>query len=524
MNITLLQIDLVLRSRILLSLLREKGFNTKSLQVNVRYTDSLTEDDLEIIWDYVSGSDVVGLSFNTFYAPHAEKLAHYLRKKGIRHIITGGSHATAMPREVMQYSDVVVMYEAEITLVKVLESLNEYETLSSISGIAYKHNNQVIYNNNPPEIAWKLDELPFQSVDTEYIKYFDKKNKLYTPEKGSLFPHPKDCFYILASRGCPFSCTYCSNSLYHSMASEFKKVRKRSISSIIEEMEYAVDNGYKSFYISDDNFLSFNVNEFRVFKEEYLKRIKMPFSVVGINPNNFRQSSAEEKLRILLESGLTDVRIGIQSGSDKTLKVFKRNYRSKDVPKLLAPLDKNRNTIWDPPHDNLHVALDFICDGVWETNDDKIDTIKLALKILKQYSIFFYTLVYLPGTQIFHEAIKNGWIDNNEDDIYLRGIAGVDDNIYNRILFLIAVTKERSITLSDKLIDHLLEVARLDIDMAKELINSIIDCINGVEVHHNVNLEHGALHPYLEGFNEWTKTAGQIGKKVLFRSYHEPYG
>jgi radical SAM superfamily enzyme YgiQ (UPF0313 family) len=524
MNITLLQIDLVLGARILLSLLREKGYNAKSLQVNVRYTDSLTEDDLEIIWNYVSGSDVVGLSFNTFYATHAEKLACFLRKKGIRYIIAGGNHATALPEEVMRYSDVVVKYEAEITLVRVLESLNDYEKLSLISGIAFKHNDKVNYNNTPPEIVWKLDELPFQCVDIEYIKFFDKKNKLYTPEKGNLFPHTKDCYFILASRGCPFTCTYCSNSLYHLISSKYKKVRKRSVFNIIEEMEYALENGYKSFYITDDNFFSFDINDLRIFGEEYLKRIKMPFSVVGINPNNFRQSSAEEKLKILLESGLTDVRIGIQSGSDKTLKVFKRNYKSEEVPELLAPLDRNRKTIWEPPYDNLHIALDFICDGVWETNDDKKDTIKLALKALKQYSIFFYTLVYLPGTQIYNEAVKNNWIDNNEDDIYFRGIAGVDDNIFNRILFLIAVTKERSITLSEKLIDHILEVARLDIDMAKELINSIIDCINSVEEHHSVNLEHAALHPYLKGFNEWTKTTGQVGRKVLFRSYHEPYG
>jgi len=184
MNITLLQIDLVLGARILLSLLREKGFNAKSLQLNIRYTDSLSEDDLEIIWDYVSESDVVGLSFNTFYAPQADKLARFLKQKGIRRIIVGGNHATALPEEVIQYADVVVKYEAEITLLKVLDCLYDYEKLSLINGIAYKHDNKVIYNNNPPEIVWKLDELPFQSVDTEYIKFFDKKNKLYTPENG----------------------------------------------------------------------------------------------------------------------------------------------------------------------------------------------------------------------------------------------------------------------------------------------------------------------------------------------------
>lgn len=524
MNITLLQIDLVLGSRILLQLLREKKFNAKSLQINIKYNDSLTEEDLEIIWNYVEDSDIVGLSFNTFYAPIAKNLAIFLKKKGIRYIIVGGSHATALPEEVIQYSDIVIKYEAEKTLVNVLESITDYKKLSLINGIVYRYNNKIFYNNHPPEIVWELDGLPFQSIDTEYIKFFDKENKLYTPEKSILFPHLKNCYFILASRGCPFSCTYCSNSLYHSINPQFKKVRKRSIFNIIREMEYALENGFNSFYIADDNFFSFDIEELRIFKEEYLSKIKKPYSVVGINPSNFKQSSAEKKLKILLESGLTDVRIGIQSGSDKTLKIFNRKYKTEEIPNLLSLLDRNRKTIWDPPYDKLNISLDFICDGIWETNADKIATIKLALKVLKQYSIFFYTLIYLPGTQIYHQAVKNKWINNNEKDIYMRGIAGVDDNIYNRILFLIAVTKERSITLSEKLIDHILEVAKADGDLAKEIINSIIHCINSLEKHHKVNLEHAASHPYLKGFNEWTKTTGQVGRKVLFRSYHKPYG
>ena len=60
--------------------------------------------------------------------------------------------------------------------------------------------------------------------------------------------------------------------------------------------------------------------------------------------------------------------------------------------------------------------------------------------------------------------------------------------------------------------------------LAEELINSIIDCINQVEGYHQVDLKHAALHPYLKGFQVWTKTKGQVGKKVLLRSYHPAYG
>lgn len=525
MKVTLIQIDLVLGSRVLLSLLLEKGYEVKSLQIDIKYTELLSDDDLEHIFDYVAGSDVVGLSFNTFYALVAEQLAHYLRKKGIKYIVAGGNHATALPEEVIAYSDVVVKYEAEITLPKVLSALKcGGEGLSNIKGIVYKSDGRLFHNAEAPDIVWELDTLPPQSIDTDLIRYFNSKNKVYTPDKKELFPHGGNSYFILASRGCPFNCTYCSNSLYHKLDDRFRKVRKRSINNILDEMDIAVANGFESFYITDDHFFSFTVEEIRHFNSEYKKRISKPFSVVGINPSNFRSSSAEIKLSLLIDCGLSEIRIGIQSGSNGTLERFKRSYRAEDIPELLKPIEKYRKTIWNSPHDRLHVALDFICDAVWETEDDKIDTIKLAQRVLTQYSIFFYTLVYLPGTEIYNLAIKNGWIASKESDIYLRGIAGVDDNIYNRILFSTAVAKERGITFPDGLIDHILDVYHKDQGLAECIIDFIIDSINGTEKHHGISLTHATLHPYLTGFNKWSKTSGEKGRKVLFRSYHEPYG
>jgi len=524
MKVALIQIDLVMGARVILSLLSQKGHSVKSLQINIRYTDLFAKEDLETIYEYVGDPDVVGLSFNTFYAVSAKQLAVFLKKKGIKHIIVGGNHVTALPDEAIEFSDIVIRYEAEITFPRVLEALEGGHGLLKIEGIVYKSNGEVFKNNGTIDIMWDLNALPFQSVDTNIIKYFDLKRKIYTPDRNTLFPHSKGCYFILASRGCPFSCTYCSNSLYHNIDKRFSKVRKRTIDNILSEMEYALSNGFESFYIVDDHFFSFTLDELKEFNRGYRERINKPFSISGLNPNNLRAKAAREKINLLISCGLSDVRIGVQSGSDKTLKIFKRGYKAQDIPALLAPIEENRNTIWEPPHDKLHVALDFICDAVWESPEDKIETIQLARKVLTQYTIFFYTLVYLPGTELYNLAIKNGWIEDKVSDIYLKGIAGVEDNIYNRILFLIAVTKERGITFSQELLDFILKLSRTDEAMTKNIVNSIIDCVNKVETHHNINHKHATLHPYLRGFNEWTKVAGQVGKKVLFRSYHQAYG
>ena len=66
MKITLIQIDLVMGSRVLLSVLRDKGYEAKALQINTRYTDLLTSEDMDIIHAYAADSDVVGLHSTRF--------------------------------------------------------------------------------------------------------------------------------------------------------------------------------------------------------------------------------------------------------------------------------------------------------------------------------------------------------------------------------------------------------------------------------------------------------------------------
>jgi radical SAM superfamily enzyme YgiQ (UPF0313 family) len=198
MKVAFIQIDLVMGSRILMSILKDKGHEVKALQINIKYVDTLDEGDLSEIYNYVAGSEAICLSFNSFYAIIAEKLARYLKAKGIPYIITGGNHATALPDEVIQYSDIVVIYEAELTLPKVIECLEKSGDLSSIKGIVYKRDGEVIRTSGAPDIIWDLDTLPIQCVDTNIINYFDKIKKNLQAENYGTFPTFRK--YVLYSR------------------------------------------------------------------------------------------------------------------------------------------------------------------------------------------------------------------------------------------------------------------------------------------------------------------------------------
>ncbi len=520
MKILLISIDLVLGTRILINVLKKYNFKVQNLQITeMKYIDTFSAGALRKIYEFSKGYDVVGLSFNSFNSIVAAQLGKYLKSKGIKWLIAGGPHTTAIPEEVMTYADIAVIYEAELTLPKLLEKINN--SFRDINGIVFKDENGQIVNTGCPKIESNLDNIPFQSISHEDITYYNFTNGAFEkPTIDKLFPHGGRNYFIMTSRGCPFKCTYCCNNLFRKLNKDFMRVRKRSVQNVILEMEMAKQASFKGFFICDDNFLAFTREEIEIFSKLYRTRINLPFAIAGLNPNNMRAKNSREKIGLLLNSGLSDIRIGVQSGSNKTLEKFRRNYTSEELPKLLSVFE-NRKTVWRKPYDKLRIAVDFICDSPWENEEDKLETLKLANSLLTTYGVFFNTLTYFPGTDIYELALKEGWVKDRERDIYLRSIVGVEDNIYNRLLFLIAILKERGSKIPEGII---LWLCKGDPELSKKFIDFLIQTVNDVERHHCFNTAHLTIHPYLKGFNKWKKTFGQKGKRILFRSYHEPYG
>lgn len=525
MKMLLVSIDLVLGTRILVNVLKDKNIEAHNLQISgIRYSDTLSEDALRNIQDFSKNYDIVGISFNSFYSLIAAQLGVYLKSQGLKWLIVGGPHVTALPEEVMTYADIAVIYEAELSLSQLIKNLESRSPLNEVDGIIFKDASGQIVRNRPPKIVYNLDSIPIPSSSPNDITYYNiANNKFEKPTIDNMFPHAGRNYFILASRGCPFKCAFCSNSLFAKLNKDIVKIRKRSVANIIQEMKMAKDAGFKGFCIADDNLLAFTLEEIEEFSKQFRTIINLPFGVTGVNPNNMRSEHSAKKIDLLLNCGLSDVRIGVQSGSNKTLKIFNRRYTAEELSGLLICFE-NRKTIWEKPNDKLRVVVDFICDSRWEEMDDKLATINLANNLLSTYGIFCHTLIFLPGTEIYDLAIKEGWIEDKAKDIYLRGIAGVEDNIHNRLLFLIAVLKERGGRLPNDIIAHILKIDDRDHLLAEKFVDLIIMVVNDVEKHHSFSTNYLTLHPYLKGFNKWTKKVGQEGKKVLFRSYYEAYG
>ena len=112
--------------------------------------------------------------------------------------IAGGPHPSALPEEVLEHFDYVVVGEGEETLPELIRVISKSEDPREVRGIAYKSGSEIRFT--------KLRD----PVDLD----------LYPPFAKILAP-------IEISRGCPWGCAYCQTPRLFG-----RKMRHRSIATI----------------------------------------------------------------------------------------------------------------------------------------------------------------------------------------------------------------------------------------------------------------------------------------------------
>jgi radical SAM superfamily enzyme YgiQ (UPF0313 family) len=169
---------------------------------------------------------VVGFSALTPVVPDIKRMAASIRECDNECVIVAGNiHATCFPEEMLSggAADVVVRGEGEMTMLELCRNIRDGKPLRGVKGISYIEEGDVAHAPDR-ELIGDLDTLPFPAWHL-----FDIKNYADTPmvavSKMPLFP-------VLASRGCPYRCYYCSQDKVYA------EVRYRDHNCVLDEMEY----------------------------------------------------------------------------------------------------------------------------------------------------------------------------------------------------------------------------------------------------------------------------------------------
>ncbi|MBZ9570980.1 B12-binding domain-containing radical SAM protein [Methanobrevibacter sp. TMH8] len=403
-------------------MLEENSFSVKILD------DDLYQEGSEKISNIVSKIDplVVGVTATTATIKESLKYIRAVKEKLPNALtVIGGPHSTFLPVETLNEEpnlDVVVIGEGEETLVEVADKYSIYENIenfSDIKGIVYRdrissgridsaaidsnnvdidrissdgiykgrnHNEgfhgEQIKINEPRPLIKDLDSLPFPARHLIPFKSYKLSN-----QAGGM----------ITSRGCPYSCNYCSSSLIMG-----KKFRTRSPDNVVDELEVLVDKyGLKDVAFLDDIFM-LNKKRAKLIADE-IKRRNIDVSFVASSRVNTVDKSLLESLKNV---GMKTLYCGVESGSQRVLDLMKKGIT----------LQQARDAFKTAKEVGVDVIGSFILGYPGETSKEMDETINFSIELDPDYSQYSI-LTPFPGTPI-HSQLNdgnllstNGWDD-----------------------------------------------------------------------------------------------------------------
>jgi len=309
-------------------------------------------------------------------------------------IIFGGIHATSSPDFLLEYDEIdyVCIGEGEYAICDLADALEYRNDVSKISNICGKG-----FKNKPRPLINDLDALPFP----DKALFYDK------------VPYFSSVYTIMASRGCPFSCSYCiNNSLRKIYDGTDKYWRKRSIENIIKELKTALEKwDFKEVMIEDDIFMG-DIERTEKFCRLYKKYINKPFVCV-----THPKMVDEKELALLKDAGCIQIEIGIQTLNEKvrreSLNRYETNEEIINALKLLHRL-------------KIPFNIDHIVGLPGDSFEYQLKALSLYNEVRPNRLLFFFITFY-PDTEIAEMAEKEGILDDGLKTLINEGLSESDE-------------------------------------------------------------------------------------------------
>lgn len=310
-------------------------------------------------------------------------------------IIAGGEHVNAAPDYCLKQApelDFIVFGEGEETIVELVGAIANKTDTSLLEGIAYKNENHIVSNykrkrkKDIEDIAWPAWELfPIR-------KYFDNRMS-HGVYRGKTLP-------VMASRGCPYACTFCSSPQMWG-----RKYQVRPPSDFVDELEYLNKTyGAVNFDLFDLTAIIYKDWIIEMCKEIEKRGLDITYQL----PSGTRSEAIDfEVATHLYNSGCKNITYAPESGSKSVLKAVKKKVKIKSMLDSIkysskAGMNIHLNMIIgfpDDTHKNIFETLWFLIKCSWYGAND------VAIAVFTPY----------PGSELYDRLTQEGKLNIYDD-------------------------------------------------------------------------------------------------------------
>ncbi len=343
--------------------------------------------------------DLVGLTFASANSTYAARTARRIKEESGCPIVVGGPHVSTLKTVLDPAFDAAVLHEGEETFVELVDLLAragrlEPGSMRKIKGLMFHENGGLVHTEPRPTIG-DLDAIPYPDRDLMFDQYRRDRVELQ----------------IMTSRGCPYSCHFCSTVLHWGHG-----FRYPSNEYVLREIEL-IRNRYNPviLHVYDDLFV---VSKARVMG--LMKAMRERGLHEGLELRCFVHARLidDELMESFARTNFKVLNIGFESGSDEVLNVLNKRPSN---------MSYNHRAIELARKHGVRMASCFIIGVPGEQRKDVVETFEFiggSMDALQ--SCQFSPLSPLPGTQVFEWARKYGMSETN-----LAGVALEPEDINN---------------------------------------------------------------------------------------------
>src|SRR3989441_4813901 len=286
-----------LGSVLLGTIMRAKGYDVRV------YIEDIHDLDM----GEVLSADLVAISAITSTAPQSYRLADRVREAGAIAVM-GGTHTSFLPEEGMQHADFIVRGEGEFAFQELVDAIQRGDGFDRIQNLTYRAaDGALAHNAERPKIP-NLDVNPIP--DYHLIEGWK----------------PGGVISVATSRGCPFSCTFCSVPGMYGHA-----FRTHSIERVLQELQSHKGNMYTFF--ADDIFTA-NKKRCKELLRGMIARDLTPMWGAQVRTETVDDP---ELLQMMRDSNCFNVYVGFESINPRTLKLFQKKQ---DLAKIERSIER----------------------------------------------------------------------------------------------------------------------------------------------------------------------------------------